>query len=291
MTREEVFAGLEKRGDTFVKKADDSYVRVMTCNVMDHKGPEPDGIGYHGRTDIMAGMCAYYLPDVIGFQEMALYLKEEFVEKFSDIYSFVESPTGERFKRGIWIPYHNYAPIAYNKHRLDLLEHRYHAFVIPSAWSYQWALYADKKDPTKRFIHMNLYYIHRCGVEQVPGIRDVHAELTHLRRQYGNTPIFVTGDYNCPRTHSNFDMMIEGLNMESGVFIAEDAEENATGYWCHSVGSMELQRNPSAIDHITVTTDLCRVKLHRVLHDELLCKSSDHCARLLDIEIKEKEVL
>ena len=96
MTREEVFKGLAKRGDTYVKKADDAYIRVMTCNVLFSDATKPCELDYLGRTDIMAGMCAYYLPDVIGFQEMALYLKEEFVEKFSDIYSFVESPTGER---------------------------------------------------------------------------------------------------------------------------------------------------------------------------------------------------
>ena len=290
MTREEVFEGLAKRGDTFVKKADESYVRVMTCNVMDHKGPEPDGIGYRGRTDIIAGMCAYYLPDFIGFQEMALYLKEAFVGRFSDIYAFVESPTGERFKRGKWIPYQNYAPIAYNKHRFELLEHRYHAFVIPAAWSYQWALYADKSDLSKRYIHMNLYFFQRCGVEQIPGIRDVHAELVHLRRQYGNTPIFVTGDYNCTRKHPNFEAMINGLNMESGMLLAEDVEPNFDQYWCHDPDSMILQSGGAAIDHITVTTDLCNVKMHRVLHDELLCKSSDHCARFLDVEIKEKTI-
>jgi len=290
MKREEVFASLEKRGDSYVKKADESYIRVMTCNVLDSNATKPCELDYLGRTDVMAGMCAYYLPDFVGFQEMTPEMKAAFEERFSDIYAFVESPTGERFKRGKWIPLHNYTPLAYNKHRFVLLNHRYNMFPIPTCWSYQWALYADKQNPSKHCIHMNLHYHYNNNIEQLPGVLEVHRELTYLRRQYGNTPIFVTGDYNCQRNHPNFEVMIEGLNMESGVLVAEDAEPNANDYWCHDPDKMELQKGGTAIDHITVTTDLCNVKMHRVLHDELLCKSSDHCARFLDIEIKEKTV-
>lgn len=290
MKREEVFASLEKRGDSYVKKADESYVRVMTCNVLFSNATKPCELDYLGRTDILAGMCAYYQPDFVGFQEVTPEMKAAFVERFSDIYSFVESPVGERFKRGKWIPHVNYTPLAYNKHRYELLNHRYNVFPIPECWSYQWALYADKQNPARRYLHMNLHYYPIPGAEQLPGVCEVHRELTYLRRQYGNTPIFVTGDYNCARSHPNFARMLEGLHMESGMLLAEDVEEKFDEYWCHEPDSMELQKGGKAIDHITVTTDLCNVKMHRVLHDELLCKSSDHCARFLDIEIKEKTI-
>ena len=80
--------------------------------------------------------------------------------------------------------------------------------------------------------------------------------------------------------------MVDGLEMRSGMLIAEDIEPNGRDYWCHLVGVTELQKNDSAIDHISVTEDLVNVKLHRVLYSELLCKSSDHCARFLDLELK-----
>jgi endonuclease/exonuclease/phosphatase family metal-dependent hydrolase len=184
----------------------------------------------------------------------------------------------------------NYTPLAYNKHRYELLNHRYHIFPIPASWSYQWALYADKQDPSRHYLHMNLHYHYNNNIEQVPGMEEVNRELTYLRRQYGNTPIFVTGDYNCQRTHPNFEVMIKGLSMESGVLVAEDVEPDGDRYWCHEPDTTVPQSSCGAIDHICVTTDLVNVKLHRVLNDELLCKSSDHCARFLDIEIKEKTV-
>ena len=77
--------------------------------------------------------------------------------------------------------------------------------------------------------------------------------------------------------------------MQSGMLIAEDIEPTGMGYWCHLIDSMELQTCRSAIDHISVTTDLVDVKKHRVFHNELLCKSSDHCSRFIDVALKNKE--
>ena len=289
MTREEVFEGLAKRGDSFVKKADDSYIRVMTSNILCPRGAYETG--YLERADILTGMYLYYQPDFLGLQEMIPEMRAAFEDRFSDVYAFVDTPTGEKLKADGWHVYNNYTPLVYNKHLFEVVESRYHAFVEKSAFSYHWAMYKDRRDPSKRYIHMNLHYYYQCDERQLPGFLDVHNELVHLRRHYPRIPIFVTGDYNCCRHQPNFEVMVDGLRMESGVMIAEDAEPNANDYWCHVLGSTELQHCGTAIDHITVTTDLCRVKLHRVLHDELLCKSSDHCARFLDIEIKEKEML
>ena len=58
--------------------------------------------------------------------------------------------------------------------------------------------------------------------------------------------------------------MVQGVEMQSGMLVAEDIEPNGCDYWCHLLGSTELQKNGSAIDHITVTTDLVNVKVHRV---------------------------
>lgn len=291
MKREEVFASLKKRGDSYVKKADESYVRVMTSNVLFSHAENSANfeLSFQERTDILAGMYLYYQPDFIGLQEVTDEMQKAFEERFSDVYAFVYSPTGEKLKRGEWVAHRNYTPLVYNKTKFDLIAHRFHVFHEQSCWSYQWAMYADKQDPDKQYIHMNLHYFYNCNEEQLPGIREVHEELVHLRRHFPRVPIFVTGDYNCHREHPNFMVMIEGLNMETGSWLAEDIEPGGTAYWCHLIGSMELQQYPSAIDHITVTTDLCRVKLHRVLHDELLCKSSDHCSRFIDVEIKKKE--
>ena len=288
MTRDEVFACLAARGDSYVKKSDEAYVRVMTSNVLcprDQKSLAYE-IDYLGRADILTGMYLYYQPDFLGLQEMIPEMRAAFEDRFSDVYAFVETPTGEKRKADGWHVYNNYTPLVYNKHLFEVIESRYHAFVEKSAFSYHWAMYKDRRDPSKRYIHMNLHYFYQCNELQLPGMIDVHNELVHLRRLYPRIPIFVTGDYNCWHTHPHFDVMLGGLNMQSGMLVAEDVGTDGTAMWCHSILGDEPLLSRTAIDHVSVTTDLCSVKLHRVLHDELLCKSSDHCARFLDIEIK-----
>ena len=51
-------------------------------------------------------------------------------------------------------------------------------------------------------------------------------------------------------------------------------------------GLGEVGKNMTAIDHASVTTDLVDVKLHRILLDEELCKTSDHCPMFLDVKEK-----
>lgn len=288
MKREDILQYLKEQGHDHVKKADDSYVRVMTSNVLfSHAQNSVDfELDYKERTDILSAMYLYFQPDFIGLQEVTDDMQKAFVERFSDVYAFVDTPTGEKLKRGEWVTYRNYTPLVYNKNLYDVVDSRFHVFHEQSCWSYHWAMYQSKTDPARRVIHMNLHYFYEVNEKQLPGIMDVHNELVHLRRHYPRIPIFVTGDYNCYYNHPNFKVMIDGLNMQTGMLLAEDIEPNGTDYWCHLIGSTELQKCGTAIDHITVTEDLVNVKVHRVLYNELLCKSSDHCSRFLDVEIK-----
>jgi len=295
MTRKEVFEHLSKRNDRFVKKAKESYVRVMTSNVLLTIEPKSRNFewNYETRADILAGMYLYYQPDSIGLQEVGRDMELALRERLSDVYAFADTPLGDHVN---WC-YHgipliqNFTPVIYNKLRYEAIDGRYHLFNggTGQVWSYHWLMLRSLQAPEKKYIHMNLHY--SCGRvdEQRPGVEDVHNELLHLRRLYPTTPIFVTGDYNFERAHELFALMVDGLQMDSGAFLAEDAEEQATHYLCHDLGSLELQMAgipEAAIDHVAVTTDLVEVKLHRALLDELICKSSDHSSRILDLEWK-----
>ncbi|MBR3895326.1 MAG: hypothetical protein IKJ35_09330 [Clostridia bacterium] len=298
MRREEIFEELAKRGDTFVKKADESYIRVMTSNVFhtDCLGSQIFELSYEERADILAAQYLYFEPDFIGLQEVSTPMQQVLAERLGERYSFVETPLGD-FKN---YSYHgvrtqqNCTPLVYRKDLYEVLTSRFHLFDVLGLWSYHWALYRSKKDPSQRLIHMNLHYFYDTTEgKQMPGVIDVHNELVHLRRHYPTVPILVTGDYNFECTTPMFRAMVEGLQMQSGMLIAEDIEPDGTHYWFHQIGSSEIEKQGvanAAIDHICVTTDLVNVKLHRVLHDELLFKSSDHCARFLDVEIKEKTI-
>jgi len=56
--------------------------------------------------------------------------------------------------------------------------------------------------------------------------------------------------------------------------------------WSHAPGSMDCPKMMTAIDHIAVTTEHVDVKLHRILLDEQLAFSSDHCPMFIDVKIK-----
>lgn len=287
--RDAIFAHFRKVGHDRVEKADESYIRVMTSNVLFSNAQKSLDFGadyYKTRAEILAAQYLYFKPDFIGMQEITADMKAEFLAHLSDVYAFVDSPTGEKCKRGEWMAHRNYTPLAYNKHLYDVVESRYHVFVEQSCFSYQWAMYAFKKDPSKRVIHMNLHYFYEVNELQLPGFRDVHAELVHLRRLYPRIPIFVTGDYNCWHTHPHFDVMLGGLNMQSGMLVAEDVGTDGTAMWCHSILGDEPLLSRTAIDHVSVTTDLADVKVHRVLYDDLLTWASDHSSRFLDLKLK-----
>ena len=288
MTMEKAMGELQAWNHAEQTKNDPSYLRVMTSNVLFSTAQNSLDyeLSYQERADILAAQYLYFSPDFLGLQEVTRQMKEELLSRLSDVYAFVETPTRDLPQTESAKYYDNCTPLLYKKDLYEVLDSRYHLFGRSDFFSYHWALYRSKTDPTQRFIHMNLHFYPVAGEKQLQGGIDTHAELVHLRRHYPAVPIFVTGDYNCYHHSEPLRVMVEGLQMESGVLVAEDVGENGIDYWCHLVGSTELQKNDSAIDHITVTTDLVDVKVHRVLYNELLCKSSDHCSRFLDVELK-----
>ena len=111
------------------------------------------------------------------------------------------------------------------------------------------------------------------------GVGVAHTELVHMRKLYPTTPIFVTGDYNMFEDNPKIAQLFEGLNMVSGMLVAEENDGFMTN--CHNINETKLCEWP-AIDHIGVTTDLVDVKLHRNLMDEMIALSSDHAPVFID---------
>ena len=103
---------------------------------------------------------------------------------------------------------------------------------------------------------------------------------------YPNVPIFVTGDYNNYYDSDYLKYLFEGLSMESGMLVAEQGD--GTESFSHPLGTLEGLKRTPAIDHIGVTTDLCDVKLHRVIFDDIIAKGSDHSPRFIDVKLKSK---
>ncbi len=269
-----------------VKKEDASYLRVMSSNALasgDGKQQAPDALPMEQRMDILCAMYLAYKPDFLGIQEVDILMEPEILERLDAVYAMVPAKMGDYVYHRVDYQ-QNFTPLFYNKHKYELVDTRFHFFNVMGMWGYQWALYKSKKKPGKKYIHMNLHFFYQADERQLPGVEDVHYELMHLRRMYPKVPIFVTGDYNMLHTGEYYRYLFEGLSMESGMLVAEQSD--GIMCWNHALNSTDCLKKMTAIDHASVTTDLVDVKLHRILLDEELAKTSDHCPMFLDVKEK-----
>ncbi|MBO5938632.1 MAG: hypothetical protein J6Q82_03940 [Clostridia bacterium] len=271
-----------------VKKADESYIRVMSSNVLNdgYVSGEFDWT-HEDRSNMLSACCLTFLPDFIGFQEMGVAQIKRYREKLADVYAepnaflgrYQNIPTadGQRIA-------HCFIPIFYNKHKYDLITSHYRLFFVKGLWGIYWALYQSKENPEQKIIHANMHPS-ADGARIPPCLMEARRELIHLRRHYPNVPIVFTGDYNARYETETFQKMFEGLDMTSGMLVAD--ESDGVQYWNHQLGNPEPARpHLTTLDHVSVTTDLCDVKLHRVLRDEMLAKASDHYPIFVDVKLK-----
>jgi len=253
-------------------RAEQGLVRVMSSNIL--------AVGSDAETIIpqtvrALSMCAHYLtyaPDLLGIQEMQAHMKEQFVSLLSPLYTMVEMDTqGKK----------NYTPIFYKTEVFDLLESKYVSFFERGMWHYEWALYKRKCDG-KRVIHMNLHYHYSATDARLPEAKLVNAELKRLEAVYPDAAIFVTGDYNCETFTPEYQAMVEGLEIKSGMLLTEDNDGIEVGW--HHPDTTDYE-GPGAIDHICVTYKKARVVRHRKLKSQLLTYSTDHDPVYIDAEL------
>ncbi len=262
------------------KKADESYIRVMSSNVLHtHDGysrklANLQQIPYHERAEYLAKCYLTFLPDFLGLQEVSYEMEPILFDLLKEVYAPAAAPMGDHVN----YPYHgtdhiqNHTPILYNKHKYELLDCRFHNFEAGGLWSYEWGLYRSKEDPSKKIAHMNLHYP-SSSAKQFFGaaVEDVHEEILHLRRLYPELAIVITGDYNCRYTTEHYQNMVRDLPMTSGMLVAEDGEPDE-----------------KIIDHETVTTDVLDVKVHRSLWWRGFDKLTDHPPTFVDVVYKKK---
>lgn len=271
-----------------VKKADESYIRVMSSNVLNdgYVSGEFDWT-HEDRADILSATYLTFLPDFLGLQECGVNQTEWFREKLSDVYAIPNAPLG-RYQN---IPTedgrritHCFIPIFYNKHKYELITSHYRLFFVKGLWGFYWGLYRSKENPEQKIIHINMHPS-ADGPRIPPCLAEMRRELIHLRRHFPKVPIVFTGDYNARYETETFQNMFEGLDMTSGMLVAEQSD--GFQYWNHQLGNPEPARpHLTTLDHVSVTTDLLDVKLHRILRDNELAKASDHYPIFIDVTRK-----
>ena len=253
-------------------RAESACVRVLSSNVLAVQSDNETLIPKRYRAKALCAHYIAYAPDLIGLQEVQPDSMPIFTEELKGIYTAVAVDTnGEK----------NFTPLFYKTADFDLLASKYETFIKKGMWHYEWALYQRKRDG-KRVIHMNLHYHFSATEQRLPEARLVNAELKRLMALYPDAAIFVTGDYNCETFTPEFEAMVEGIAMRSGMHLTEDNDGYEVG-WHHPDTADYV--GPGAIDHVCVTYERARVLRHRKLKSELLQYTTDHDPVFVDAEL------
>ncbi len=288
------FDEFERRGYAKEAKADPNFIRIVSSNVLHSHDPHSreEGVPHFSeRMEILAALYLYLEPDFIGLQEVSYEQQPILFDLLSEKYICPPVELGDYVNYKRYSPPYagirakqNHTPTLYHKERYEVVDTRYHLMDVGGLHSYHWGIYRSLANPEQKYIHMNLHFCPYGDERQVPGILDARNEVIHLQRLYPTTPLFVTGDYNMMIHWDHFKLFLDGLNMQTGMLIAEQNDGIIASN--HKINDPTLDTTRTAIDHISITTELCVAKRHRIVMDDLLCKSTDHCPTYLDVEIK-----
>lgn len=254
-----------------VTKSDDSYVRVMTSNIIcagDADGRETFdkgmGITWQQRVQIQGSMMMAYLPDFIGLQEMQegytyvdALMHTELKKMISSEYTFVE------YEGMAQNTYWN--PIVY-RHTVWKLEEKgtmYPGNFDDTMHRWQWAMFSKIDDPSQRVIILNLHYPTSKHAElQLAAAEKVSAKIQELQREYFYASVFVTGDFNASEGTATYEATVNNTTL---------ANANS--------GS-------GAIDLVLYDRNNVTPKLGCSINDTFVRMTSDHRPFFADFEFK-----
>lgn len=284
MTPAEVKAYFEETERRNVRKKNESDVRVMSSNVLfsyAEKSVNYDFV-WQKRAMVLSGCYLHFRPDFLGLQEADPCMTVAIEQQISSVYAKAD-PVIPDLKNFYSCYTWNYTPIFYDRAKWRLLFCKW----IPideACWSLTWGYYQSLNDPSRRVIHVNFHPTPWVGERLAKNMREINAELRRLRLSYPDTPIFVSGDYNCQRQWEQFGFLIDGVNMESACLLAGEGDD-CLQYTHSKLGEMPTMKDGNTIDHICVTRESVKVNLYRVALNDWLIKASDHSPIFIDAGI------
>ena len=249
-------------------------VRVMSFNILAELWDSSAVI--EGREPIMEGIFTYYLPDVIGMQEVSDKWYTKLKPIFGAKYAFVDEVNGEGKT--------NFSPLAYNQTTLEIVKHGVKVFSQGNDRRLRlmsWAIFM-KKSTGKQFAVVNTHWdISSNSSMQESQSAEMATYVSRLHSKY-NIPVICTGDFNVEESSSYFKSF-----MNTTGFI--DAKYSATKIkraykTTHSLGSAPSSSKKNSIDHIVGSTDT-KFKFYNFLVDSYVLRASDHCPVYVDIDL------
>lgn len=275
-------------------------VRIMSSNILvadnsaDAQQPNADASGnrltHEQRYQKMAQLYNFYRPDFIGLQEVGDSPKVNDIDSFDGVktmQSVLMSYMNSNYK---YVDFSDklgttshFTPIIYDSSKWTPIAHDYDTtkeclVVACTMHRWQWALFESVDNPAYKVIIFNIHGPHNGlyhgQTVKANFFKDVNTQLKNLEAQYGNVPLFVTGDYNINLTdteqNGHITTMTQGTTLQSEVALTTNCEPSTHG----------------GIDHIFMTAGDAIVKQFRSVNNLTGVRiSSDHAPVYMDVEL------
>ena len=258
-------------------------IRVMSANVLGTGLEENNQCPTALRAALMAEYVMALSPDSAGLQEYYGSYTADFTSVVSDKYGIVT--------------FNNYgttiSPTIYLKDKYEVKDKNAINIKVEETagdskaqnYYFTWVVLEDGQG--EQYIHANLHLEYRNDTLRLRQCEMINAELASVMTKYPNAVIAITGDYNSKISNESpiFDAIKGDYTLECAEIIAPEGKCDNNKSSFHTLCSYQsmVTGSPSALDHVMVSTDTASVKLHRIIYDELICHSSDHCPVLVDI--------
>ena len=263
-------------------KADESYVRFVTNNILDQ--------AYTPSWDRLLGLVGAYV-----YLDADIYTLQEVGKKWHSDYKLTE--------RMEWLGYalvtdnENVAcPIYYKTERFELVEGGYGTFDTSklsetAKRNYAWACLKEK-ETGKKLIVISTHLIANGAnaTDEIRANRNEHRDecarqllelVSELQNKYGNAPALVAGDFNSRATTNTYSIMSGGMNSardncEKKVNMNYNTE--------NSLGKLPKQTD-ECIDHVFYSKSGITAKHFETVVSPYTYVYADHVPVLLDFEL------
>ncbi len=236
--------------DKHSERLEDAELRIMSYNVLS-KELTDTAAEFDARKDLIGTTILYYMPDVIGVQEVDAGAYATLEADLGSTYAF----TNKKTPAGLY----SYTSILYNKNTVKYLEGDNILYSLGNQRIrlVSWGLF-EHKSTGEKFLMLSTHW------DIVQQNRQTDAEemtqiVKDLREQY-KCPVITTGDFNSPESTTYYKQYLK------------DTEQTEARYAAEHIG---FASSGEVIDHITSDAGVKTV-FFKLLKTELTAKASDH---------------
>ncbi|MBQ8397928.1 MAG: hypothetical protein IJX53_07030 [Clostridia bacterium] len=255
-------------------------VRIMSSNILFDST-------LADRVPLIANYYLEHLPDLIGMQEV----NTTGEKVFSLVQEFYGATNTEHADGK-----HCYTPILYRKDKYNLVASGsclYDSRATDTK-SMSWAVVENKQTGKKMALcnthsslilaSYNLTATNSVEGEQwrVDNVRQLLERVDLIRAEYGNIPVFITGDFNSNATKASIQTMKKSL--PDSADLATVSKTKGINSFHNDPGQSTASGLP--IDFVFVTDDVVEVRTHYIDNTKKGVAISDHCPVYIDVKLK-----